>query len=408
MSENRVDSRRNVLADPNTIALIERVVHDEAGNQGVEGRNAVRAVIYNRVAANRRDFGGGTVLGVLNAPKQFQGVMEKAGGDARRLSLPPELEKQYVEEHVNFLRSGQDPTDGATFFQNPKIAKNPFRANGGKRIGDHVFYDNYNGNKVEVPDYNIALRGFKKAAPKPVEPVEPTFLTPEPQTPTQGMAQQQTTTPPTQVADSTPAQPIQEPTPNQEATSTSVPNPRATAVEDPPTLQPYNGTVAMLDEPLKFAKGGMVSKSIKESNEMKVTKVIMGGMMAPEMEIGTEEVSGNPIPPGSLPEEVADDVPVLMSEGEVVLAADVVRWHGLKHIMEMRDEAKMGLMCMHEDGQIQVHGEESEEEEDDEMEDEGEMEEDGEEVDEDTTVDELVGDEELITLYRKDGSIFKK
>ena len=58
-------------------------------------------------------------------------------------------------------------------------------------------------------------------------------------------------------------------------------------------------------------------------------------------------------PPGALDEEVADDIPAFLSTGEFVLPADVVRWHGLKHIMEMRDEAKAGLMAMEYEGQIQ-------------------------------------------------------
>ena len=49
------------------------------------------------------------------------------------------------------------------------------------------------------------------------------------------------------------------------------------------------------------------------------------------------------------------------SEGEYVLPADVVKWHGLKHILEMQDEAKMGLMSMFSMGLIQqVHWKEDE------------------------------------------------
>lgn len=57
-------------------------------------------------------------------------------------------------------------------------------------------------------------------------------------------------------------------------------------------------------------------------------------------------------PPGALPEEVADDIDAKLSEGEFVLPADVVRWHGLKRLMEMRAEAKTGLMAMEQEGQI--------------------------------------------------------
>lgn len=66
-----------------------------------------------------------------------------------------------------------------------------------------------------------------------------------------------------------------------------------------------------------------------------------------------DPISGNEIPPGSSGENVRDDIKIMISEGEYVLPADVVKWHGLKHIMEMQDEAKMGLMTMFADGLIQ-------------------------------------------------------
>lgn len=74
------------------------------------------------------------------------------------------------------------------------------------------------------------------------------------------------------------------------------------------------------------------------------------GMMG--MVVGHDEVSGNPIPVGSTAENVRDDIPAALSTGEYVLPADVVKWHGLKHIQGMMDEAKMGLMSMHMEGQI--------------------------------------------------------
>lgn len=61
-------------------------------------------------------------------------------------------------------------------------------------------------------------------------------------------------------------------------------------------------------------------------------------------------------PPGALPNEVADNKPAMLSEGEVVVPADVVRWHGLKQYEKMRDEAKTGLMQMAMDGRIQATG----------------------------------------------------
>ena len=65
-----------------------------------------------------------------------------------------------------------------------------------------------------------------------------------------------------------------------------------------------------------------------------------------------EPKSGNKVPSGSLKEEVADDIPVMMSEGEFVFPADVVRYIGLETLMKMRQDAKQGLKMMEEMGQM--------------------------------------------------------
>ena len=76
--------------------------------------------------------------------------------------------------------------------------------------------------------------------------------------------------------------------------------------------------------------------------------------------VGYDDVSGNNIPLGSSAENVRDDIPAALSTGEYVLPANVVRWHGLKHIQGMMDEAKMGLMSMKMEGQIhEIEEEES-------------------------------------------------
>ena len=66
----------------------------------------------------------------------------------------------------------------------------------------------------------------------------------------------------------------------------------------------------------------------------------------------TSPTSGNKVPSGSLKEEVADDIPVMMSEGEFVFPADVVRYIGLETLMKMRQDAKQGLKMMEEMGQM--------------------------------------------------------
>jgi len=65
-----------------------------------------------------------------------------------------------------------------------------------------------------------------------------------------------------------------------------------------------------------------------------------------------DPVSGNDVPPGSTQEEVRDDIPAQLSEGEFVFPADVVRFIGLEKLMRMRQEAKMGLKMMEEMGQM--------------------------------------------------------
>ena len=75
-------------------------------------------------------------------------------------------------------------------------------------------------------------------------------------------------------------------------------------------------------------------------------------------------IMSDPLPIGSSPENIADDIEVMISQGEYVLPANVVKWHGLKHIMSMQDEAEMGLMMMHDMGLMVEVGDETQEEPD--------------------------------------------
>ena len=65
-----------------------------------------------------------------------------------------------------------------------------------------------------------------------------------------------------------------------------------------------------------------------------------------------DPVSGNEVPPGATQEEVRDDIPAQLSEGEFVFPADVVRYIGLEKLMTMRQEAKAGLARMEAMGQM--------------------------------------------------------
>lgn len=83
-----------------------------------------------------------------------------------------------------------------------------------------------------------------------------------------------------------------------------------------------------------YAEGGMEDGGLKDE----------GGEIDP--------VSGNDVPPGSTKEEVRDDIPAQLSEGEFVFPADVVRYIGLENLMRIRQEAKQGLKMMEAMGQM--------------------------------------------------------
>lgn len=65
-----------------------------------------------------------------------------------------------------------------------------------------------------------------------------------------------------------------------------------------------------------------------------------------------EPVTGNRVPPGSLDQEVRDNVDAKLSEGEYVIPADVVRYIGLGQIERMISKAKAGLEEMEANGRI--------------------------------------------------------
>jgi len=113
------------------------------------------------------------------------------------------------------------------------------------------------------------------------------------------------------------------------------------------TGKPIEGLQNLKETKTVFNKGGAVPmNSIAKQMDM----FEEGGLMD---EGGTvDPVSGNDVPPGSTQEEVRDDIPAQLSEGEFVFPADVVRYFGLEKLMEMRQEAKAGLARMEAMGQM--------------------------------------------------------
>lgn len=92
-----------------------------------------------------------------------------------------------------------------------------------------------------------------------------------------------------------------------------------------------------------YNKGGL---SMNQQMEL----FARGGLKDDGMDM--DPVSGNEVPSGSLAEEVRDDIPAQLSEGEYVVPADVVRYYGVKFFEDLRADAKMGLQQMEADGRI--------------------------------------------------------
>ena len=72
----------------------------------------------------------------------------------------------------------------------------------------------------------------------------------------------------------------------------------------------------------------------------------------PDNTKGIDPVSGNEVPIGSTAEEVRDDIPAQLSEGEYVVPADVVRYYGVRFFEDLRAKAKFGYQDMAENGRI--------------------------------------------------------
>lgn len=144
-------------------------------------------------------------------------------------------------------------------------------------------------------------------------------------------------------------------------------NPSQIVIDQPESSgQIQHGTATEPQQPefqqLVVPRFGM-AKGVSETRAL----LKEGGMMD---EGGTTDpISGNDVPIGAMKEEVRDDVPAQLSEGEFVIPADVVRYIGLERLMMMRQAAKDGLKKMEEMGQMS-NAEEATREDDSEFESE--------------------------------------
>lgn len=135
---------------PKDLETLVRITHAEAGKESQLGQVAVLHVIKNRMEANRSEFGGSTVQGVVYKPWQFEPTMTDVG----RRNMQNVSGEQYreLEKLAEGVFSGQipDPTGGATHFANVSTVRQ--RRGGGVTdwmqakaatahdIGNHTFF----------------------------------------------------------------------------------------------------------------------------------------------------------------------------------------------------------------------------------------------------------------------------
>lgn len=107
--------------------------------------------------------------------------------------------------------------------------------------------------------------------------------------------------------------------------------------------QPLGGEADPNEDVLRFDEGGTADFDGKKEED---------------------DDEGDP-PPLAKPEEVADDIPAMLSEGEYVLPANVVRYLGLERIMDMHRQVLSEIQQMEDLGMIQNVDKNGEPEEDD-------------------------------------------
>lgn len=133
----------NGKADPKTLSLLEqsaapkqnvleqlaRVIHAEARGESFQGQIAVGAVVLNRVQSNSFPD---SITEVIFQPGQFTAIQ-----DGQYNLAPGSSAFQAAKAALN----GSDPTNGALFYYNPKIATSSWSKSRPMkvRIDQHVF-----------------------------------------------------------------------------------------------------------------------------------------------------------------------------------------------------------------------------------------------------------------------------
>jgi N-acetylmuramoyl-L-alanine amidase len=117
------------LVSKEEVELLTRVIHGEARGENFEGQVAVGAVVLNRLKDPR-------------FPKTIRAVVYQSGAftavDDKQIHLDPNDQSYKAAEAA---LSGLDPTNGALFYFNPRLATDRWIKSRPviKRIGNHTF-----------------------------------------------------------------------------------------------------------------------------------------------------------------------------------------------------------------------------------------------------------------------------
>lgn len=125
--------RQNRLIDNGEIDLLARLISGEAGGEPYEGQVAVGAVVMNRVKS--KEFPN-TIEEVIFQDRQFASVKN---GELN-YSITSNIRNAAIA-----ALNGEDPTNGALYFYNPKLVTNPKTKKWFEsltmttQIGNHIF-----------------------------------------------------------------------------------------------------------------------------------------------------------------------------------------------------------------------------------------------------------------------------
>ncbi|AND86080.1 cell wall hydrolase [Clostridium tyrobutyricum] len=125
-------SNQRLYITQNDVNLMAKVVYAESNGEPFEGQVAVASVILNRLTYPR-------------FPKTVEGVVKQSGAfSCVRNGNIDVVPSQSNYKAVSQALKGQDPTNKAVFFYNPRIATSTWMKDINKRnikiIGNHVFF----------------------------------------------------------------------------------------------------------------------------------------------------------------------------------------------------------------------------------------------------------------------------